>query len=233
MSQTKKSATPAKFVRGDAVRVRSGVTDPDFPDFPLDGWAGKITEVEEGTSPFCLIRWSQETLKNMHPVYRKRCDRDGLDFEEMWLGEDDLEADAGGPVIVQQPAKIVTPPLSMKDQDDRIRVVFGLTRDDILPDVDDVSLRTYYKYLAAKLAFPFEATWAREAGLGDVTEQVTVLALGGFEDDPWIDDLYGILCKAKMNRDDEDLPLAEMEKVKGKPNKQLVEDYAYWFWNHR
>ena len=219
--------------RGDPVRVRSGVTDPDFPDIPLGGWAGKITEVEENNLPLCLIRWSQETLKNMHPVYRKRCDRDGLDFEEMWLGEDDLEPDAGGPVIVQQPAKIITPPLSMKDQDDRIRTVFGLTRDDLLPDVDDASLRTYYKYLASTLKFSVEATWAREAGLGDVTEKVTVLALGGFEDDPWIDDVYGILCKAKMKGGDGELPLAEMEKVKGKPNKQLVEDYAYWFWNHR
>jgi hypothetical protein len=140
MSEAKKSATPAKFVRGDSVRVRSGVTNPDFPDIPLGGWAGKITEVEEGNAPLCLIRWSQETLKNMHPGYRKRCDRDGLDYKEMWLGEDDLEADAGGPVIVQQPTKIVMPQLSMKDQDDRIRVLFGLTRDDLLPDVDDASL---------------------------------------------------------------------------------------------
>ena len=233
MSQASKPQAPARFTLGNAVRVRSGVTDPDFADIPLGGWAGKIIETEEGNSPLCLIRWSQETLKNMHPVYRKRCERDGLDVEEMWLGEDDLEPDAGGPVIVQQPTKIVTPPLSMKDQDDRIRAVFGLTRDDLLPDVDDASLRTYYKHLAATLKFPVEATWAKEVGLGEVTEKVSILALGGFEDDPWIDDMYGILCKAKMKGGDGELPLAEMEKVKGKPNKQLVEDYAYWFWNNR
>jgi Calcium binding len=234
MSQTKKPAVPAKFAQGDAVRVRSGVTDPDFPDIPLGGWAGKITEVEEGNPPHYLVRWSQDTLKNIHPVHRKRCERDGLDVEEMWLREDDLEPDAGGPVIVQQPTKIITPPpLSMKDQDDRIRAVFGLTTDDLLPDVDEANLRTYYKYLAARLKLPFETTWAREAGLEDVTEKVTVLALGGFEDDPWIDDTYGILCKAKMSRGDGELPLAELEKVKGKPNKQLVVDYASWFWNNR
>lgn len=229
MSQPSKLQTPANFHVGDLVRVRSGVTDPDFSDIPLGGWAGKITEVEP---PLYLIRWSQET-KNMHPVYRKRCERDGLDVEEMWLGEDDLELDAGGPVIVQQPTKIVTPPLSMKDQDDRIRAVFGLTRDDFLPDVDDSSLRTYYKHLAATLKFPVEATWAKEAGLGEMTEKASILALGGFEDDPWIDDTYGILCKARMKGGEGELPLAEMEKVKGKPNKHLVEDYAYWFWNNR
>ena len=30
-----------------------------------------------------------------------------------------------------------------------------------------------------------------------------------------------------------EMPLAETENVKGKPNKQLVEDYAFWFWNNR
>ncbi len=233
MSEAKKSATPARFALGDAVRVRSGVTDPDFADIPLGGWVGKITEVEEGHPPLYLIRWNQDTLKNMHPVYRKRCERDGLDFEEMWVGEEDLEPDAGDPVILEQPTKIVTPTLSMKNQDDRIRIVFGLTRDDLLPDVDEASLRIYHKHLAANMEFPFAATWAREIGMGEVTEKVTVLSLGGFEDDPWIDDMYGILCKAKMSRGEGELPLAQIEKVKGKPNKQLVEDYAYWFWNNR
>jgi hypothetical protein len=231
MSQTKKAL--AKFAVGDSVRVHTGVTDPDFPDIPLGGWVGKIAEVEDGNTPLYQIRWSQKTLKNMHPVYQKRCERDGLDHEEMRLGEDELEPDVGGPVILEQPTKIVTPPLSMKDQDDRIRVVFGLTRDDLLPEVDEESLRTYYKYLAAKLKFPVDATWAKVVGMGEVTEKVTILALGGFEDDPGIDDTYGVLCKAKMSRGEGELPLAEMEKVKGKPNKQLVEDYASWFWNNR
>jgi Calcium binding len=231
MSQSEK--TPARFALGDAVRVRPGITEPDFPDIPLGGWAGKITEVEQGDPPLYLILWSQETLKHMRPVYRKRCERDGLDFEEMRLGEEDLEADAGGPVILEQPAKIVSTPLSMKDQDDRIRAVFGLTRDDLLPEVDEDRLRTYHEYLAAKLILPFAATWTREVGMGDVTEKVTVLALGGFDDAPWIDDKYGIVCKAKMNRGEGNLPLAEMDNVKGKPNRQLVGDYAYWFWNNR
>ncbi len=233
MTKNKNPATTAKFALYDAVRVRSGVTDPDFPDTPLGGWAGTIVEVKSGSPPTCLIRWNQSTLATIHPIYRKRCERDGLTFEEMWLGDDDLEPDTGEAVTLEQPTKIVTPPLSMKDQDDRIRVVFGLTRDDIVPDVNGSDLRTYYKHLAANLKFPFEATWIREARFGGVSGKVTIVALGGSEDDPWIDDTYGILCKAKMIGVKRDLPLSEVEKIKGKPNQQIVEDYCYWFGNYQ
>ena len=227
------TAATAKFALKDAVQVRSGVKDPDFPDAPLGGWAGKITDFRSDNPPVYLIRWSQDTLKNMHPVYRNRCERDGLDFEEMWLGEDDLEANSGGAVVLEQPTNIVTRPQSMNDQDDRIRAVFGLTSNDLLPEVDESSHRTYYRHLAANLKFPFVAVWVREAGFRDVSEKVTILALGGFEDDPWIDDTYGILCKAKSSHVDYELPLAKLEQVQGKPNRQLVEDYNYWFWNHQ
>ena len=233
MTSSKKPTTITKFALNDVVRVRSGVTSPDFPDIPLGGWAGKIVKVQNGIPPTYLIRWNPNTLASIHPVYRRRCERDGLSFEEMWLGDDDLEPDTGCPVILEQPTKIVTPPLSMKDQDDRIRAVFGLTRDDLLPDVNGSDLRTYYKHLEASLKYPFEATWIREARFRGVSGKVTIHALGGSEDDPWIDDTYGILCKARMSGGKRDLPLSEVEKVKGKPNQQIVEDYCYWFGNHQ
>jgi hypothetical protein len=50
--------------------------------------------------------------------YRKRCERDGLELESMWLGEDDIEPDTGGPAVIGQPTSIVTRPLNEKDQDD-------------------------------------------------------------------------------------------------------------------
>ena len=141
MSEPKNA--PAKFAVGKSVRVRPGIADPDFPDLPLGGSTGTIAEFEDGNPPLYLILWSQETLKNMHPVHRNRCERDRLDHETTRLGEDEMEAEPGGPVILEQPTKIVTPPLSMNDQEDRIRAVFGLTRDNLLPKVDDDSLCTY------------------------------------------------------------------------------------------
>jgi len=29
------------------------------------------------------------------------------------------------------------------------------------------------------------------------------------------------------------LPLGELEVKRGRPNRQLVADYCYWFWNNR
>jgi hypothetical protein len=110
-AQAMKVHPPARFAAGDQVRVRPGITDPDFADIPLGGWAGTITEVDERSAPpTYLIGWNQRTLEHMHPVYRKRCERDGLGLESMWLGEDDLEPDTGEPAVIEQPGEICTRP---------------------------------------------------------------------------------------------------------------------------
>jgi len=98
----------AKFAVADSVRVKSGVTDPDYPDIPLGGWRGTILQVWEVTPPLYLIQWDGETLENIHPVYRKRCRRDGFVLEEIWLSEEELEADLGGPLVIEQEDEMLT-----------------------------------------------------------------------------------------------------------------------------
>ena len=51
MSHTKKGSVNPRFQVGDKVRVKSGVIDPDFPDIPLGGWSGTVTEVEQDRRP--------------------------------------------------------------------------------------------------------------------------------------------------------------------------------------
>jgi hypothetical protein len=230
-----KPPTPARFATGAQVRVKPGITVPEFEDIPLGGWAGKIREVDERSAPRTyLIEWDRHTLDHMHPVYRKRCERDGLELESMWLGEDDIEADTGGPAIIEQPASIVTRPLNGKDQDDRVRLAMGLTGDDPLPVVAEDTLRAYHRYLAVHLAFPFEASWSQESGpFSDRTQMVTITALGDPEDDSWAGEMYGLLCQAKAGGRVIDVPLGECEAKKGSPNRQVLKDYAYWFWNSR
>jgi len=230
-SQKKKPGTSARFGVGNLVRVKPGTTDPDFPDIPLGGWTGTITEVDQGsTPPIFLIEWNQHTLDHMHPVYRIRCERDGLEPDSMWLGEDDIEPDTGGPAVIEQPTSIVTRPLNPKDEDDRVRLALGMTSDDPLPEVDEDTLRVYHRYLAAHLTFPFEAKWEPEYG---ARPTIKITGLGDPEDDSGVDEMYGLLCEARAEGRLIEVPLADCEAKKGSSNRQLVEDYSSWFWNNR
>jgi hypothetical protein len=223
MAQDKTKSAPARFKPGDKVRVKHGVRDPDFPDIPLGGWAGTVKEVHQAEGETTLlVAWDRATLRGMHPIYKKRCERDGLELESMWLGEEDLELDDGTPVSIEQPTSIVTKPLSEKDQDDRVRMALGLTHDDPLPDVSRKTLLAYHRYLAARLKFPFKAK--SEADGMPLTIQ---RLLGPKECDP---DEEGLLCEARSREGPFDVPLSELDAV---GNRKLVADYAYWFHNWR
>jgi len=232
MAKKRKPPTSPMFEIGDKVRVKHGIKDVDYPDMPLGGWVGTVTEVQ-GANTF-TVRWTEETMEAIHPVFKQRCEIDGLDPEEYVLSGDDLEPDTGGPLCIEQPTKITTKPLSPKDEDDRVRMVFGLTSNDPLPDVDDETLETYHEHLSKSLAFPFEVEHTSETGpFSSRTIQVKVIGLGDPDDEPMIDEKFGILCEARHERRVVTLPLGELEVKKGKPNRQLVSDYSYWFWNYR
>jgi uncharacterized protein YodC (DUF2158 family) len=227
-----KKPVVTRFKVGDKVRVKKGVMDVEYPDMPMGGWAGTISEIRK--DGMYTIRWSRETLAAIHPVFKKRCERDGMVLEEYWLGDNDLEPDEGGPVNIEHPKEIKTKPLSPRDQDDRVRMILGLTSNDPLPDVDNETLETYRKHLAEKLEFPFEAEHTSETGpFSSRTIQVKVIGVGDPDDEPMVDDMYGILCEARHERRVVTLALGELEVKKGKPNRQLIQDYSYWFWNYR
>lgn len=223
-----KSDARQEYATGDRVRVRRGATDPDYPDLPIGGWAGTVTQIENGSPPTYLIRWSRETLLAVHPVHRKRSERDGFEIEEMWLSVDDLEPDDGTGIAVEQPTNIVTKPLSTADQDDRIRAVFGLTTDDSLPDVGEETLRAFHRYLSHHLRFPVEASWNPPSG---PAQRVTVLGLSDPDEDVWADGMCGLLCRAKLKGEVAEVALADCEAKGGSPNRQILADYGYWFGN--
>ena len=221
---------PPRFTVGTPIRVKHGVTDPDFPDIPLGGWAGHVTEVDRQSSPpLYLVAWNRRTLDHMHPVFCRRCQRDDLEVERMWLDEDDLEPDTGEPMLTEQPEQLVMLPLRTHDQDDRIRSALGLTSDDPLPEVDEPSLRSYHAHLARHLVLPFPARCEEETGpFESRRHRITVTALldpgEGTED-------AGLLCEAVEGEEQVVVPLASVEVVSAGRNRQLVEDYSYWFWN--
>ena len=147
------------------------------------------------------MEWNQHTLDNMPPIFRKRCERDGLEETNSWLGQEDLEADSGEPVPLEQPTQIVTRPLNKDNQDDRIRAILGLTSDDPLPEVNGESLCKYHEYLAAHLKFPFPAIYSKEIGPFQ-SRKCTVNVAGLVAlDDYYPEEGYGLLCAVRNDAD--------------------------------
>lgn len=218
--------TSFKFQPGDKVRVKRGVRDVEYSDIPLGGWAGVITQVDGG---MCTVKWTKETLASIHFVYRNRCERDGSDFELYNIEPDELERDTGDPLDIEQPTRIIAKPLSPGNQEDRIRMVFGLTSDDLVPEVNDGSLETYYRYLSMHLVFPFAAKCRVRYGR---PQRVQVIGLVPVDDDaPLIDECHGFFCAVSVKGEVVTLPVGEIGEVEGESSRQLIEDYCCWFHN--
>jgi hypothetical protein len=224
-SEQAMSPTPSRptFHVGDHVRVKHGVADVDYPDIPMGGWVGRISKTESDTH---LIRWGIETLENVHPVYRKRCERDGIDIEEYWVNADDLEPAPAEPLNMEQPTGIITRPLSADNQDDRICMVFGLTSDDPLPHATNATELTYFNYLKANLAFPFSAQFFDP--IKDRKREVTVT---GMCDEFPVDGGFGVVGEVLDRGEKGQMPLSELQVESGNSNYQMVDDYISWFVN--
>ena len=95
-------------------------------------------------------------------------------------------------------------------------------------DVDDDTLEAFGAHLSKSLIFPFTAEHGAEYGH---PERVKVIGLGDSDEEAMIDDQYGILCEARLERQIVTVPLGELDEAKGKPNRQLLDDYYYWFHN--
>lgn len=118
-------------------------------------------------------------------------------------------------------------------QEDRIRRVFGLEAEALLPSVNDRTLGAYFDFLIASLAMPFDALYCPIGGkTRRLIHYIRVLELtdprrGGNHS------LHGLSCMAQNAKDNLNLPLSELGVRDDNPNCQLIDDYAYWFVNWR
>jgi hypothetical protein len=232
--KSQKPQAAGQFPVGSGVRVKTGTTDPDFPDMPLGGWTGKVQEVNhEATPPTYLIEWDRFTLHNIHHAYRSRCEREGLDLESMWLDEANLESEKGEPAAIEQPVALVSQPLDLNQEEDRVRAVFGLlTRDEPIPRIDLRSLRLYYEYLVSHLMFPFKGKLSYPIGPHrDTKSPLSVFRLLDPVKEYAPEEMYGLICNAVQKNERIELPLSCIDVEEADPNRQLVADYSFWVSN--
>ena len=93
-----KDGTLPKFAVGSRVRAKKGVTAPNDPDVPLEGWLGTVSQV---SGSIYLVHWSGESLDAAKPTYRGRWRREAADFRAVWLQEQALEADPAKPLRIE------------------------------------------------------------------------------------------------------------------------------------
>jgi Calcium binding len=232
MAHTKSESVDPRFQVGDKVRVKPGVSDPDFPDMPLGGWSGTVTEIIEHEGQVnCVFELDERTLASLHPIFKQRSEIDGLDIGFMGVCQEDIEPDDGTLRPIEQPTVIVPRPLSPDDQDDRVRMVFGLTHDDFLPEVDEENQHTYYRYLLSHLTLPFRAQY--RPGRRRSSGKPVRLTVTGLEDvDEYeVEERYGLIGVGKEPGGPVEFPLIEIEGIEGEANRRLIEDYAYWLAN--
>ena len=134
-------------------------------------------------------------------------------------------------VPIEQPTAIVPRPLSPDDQDDRVRMAFGLTHDDFLPEVNRENQHTYYRYLLSRLTLPFRAQY--RPGRRRSSGKPVRLTVTGLEDvDEYeVEERYGLIGVGKEPGGPVEFPLIEIEGIEGESNRRLIEDYAYWLAN--
>lgn len=222
------SSSVARFAVGDPVRVRHGVTDPDYREIGLGGWSGQVACVDQAAcSPLYLIQWDQPTLDAMSPAYRERCEHDGMEFGVMWLDEGELEPKIGPGVPIEPIPEEILPEQPDPATGDRIRAILGWSDPHSLPPLNASTVKRYHKYLAGQLALPCAATCVKPVGDAMVHASGNLVRLRRISE---TGPESGILCEFLMsNGTRELLPLLCVDVPDDSRNLQLILDYRCWF----
>jgi hypothetical protein len=220
-----------RFVPGVPVRVRPGVRDPDFPNLDLSGWTAIVLDVnDESDPPNYEIGWTEETRQRIDPVWRDRCEEEGLDFDTIWLSGDDLDPDPTRPfeaVVPGPPALTDRRPAALVAQENRIRAALSVKVGGDIPMVARASLQAYHDYLKARLVFPLPCREHTENDKSE-PERVTLIGLAAFGEEP----RFGLVAEIRRGESADFVPLWTLSVEEPPEAHQLVEDYAFWFWSH-
>ena len=139
-----------RFKIGNSVKVKKDVMCPDDDSLCMEGWQGRIFEIEETIG----IRWDSLTLKQLPLEYIQQSEKEGLDWTEMFLSADEIESVS--PRDSEETADNVREKMENKlfwlsegKEGERILKVIGNAADD--------EVEAWNRYLTQTLKFPFEA----------------------------------------------------------------------------
>jgi hypothetical protein len=87
-----KKKTAVGLPAGTRIRVKGGVTSPEFPEISIAGWTGSVLEAS-GKPPHLsyIVEWDQTTLDSMPAEYIQKCEADQLFHRMASLAESVIE----------------------------------------------------------------------------------------------------------------------------------------------
>ena len=219
-----------KIEIGDYVKVKKGIKAPDSNYQLMDGWQGKITEIQKKHG-LVEIEWDSETLLNTPERYLKDIIKQGYGYEIMTLELSELEranrrdnSKQREEVKAKLDAKIYW--IELFENEDK-SIQYGKLFRGIKLDNYNGLYQKWEEYLIENLDFPIE-TKVVETQRGRIRNGAKIKLLD-IED---YDDQYGIFGIGKFEREAITFPICDLEVIDKKSrNYELLRDYAIWFAN--
>jgi ribosomal protein L24 len=212
---------------GDYVKVKDGIKDPDFEYQLMNGWQGKVVDVQKDHN-LVVIKWDTKTLLNTPYEYLNDIIKQGYDCELMTLSISELEMtekrNESVEDKVQLEAKIYW--IDLYDDENKNRKYGKLFSGINMSNYNEL-YQKWEEYLSENLIFPFEVE-VLEAQRGEIRTGAKIKLLD-VED---YDDMYGIFGIGKHERAAVTFPICDLEATDKKSNNhELLRDYAIWFAN--
>jgi hypothetical protein len=88
MAKKKASRGPGA---GTKIRVRDGISIPEFPDVACGGWTGMVIDVSGKENPQYVVEWDGDALQKMPKAYIDECEQKNLLYTMACLPADSLE----------------------------------------------------------------------------------------------------------------------------------------------
>ncbi len=231
----------------DSVKIKVGIQLPDDPNRLIEGWVGRVTEIENN---LITIAFDSITLSEMPEDYILECVKKGFEFTEITLEKDELEPTEERDSEADVEAKKDELEEIYEFGEQSLRVYHILDNADMSQTAEN--FKRYYYYLKKHLTKPCILT-----GMEDF-EWEEPYVLGGWDKKEYeqlkktnpsytdhfklmrlvddIDDWKGVMVRVRRLSDNKlfTLPLWDLEVVdEDSPNFPLVEDYTFWMTNYR
>ena len=232
---------------GDSVRVRNGIKSPDEEDLLIEGWVGRIVEIDE---PILTIELDSITLSELKENYITDSIVSGCEYTLICLEIDEVEIvsprDSENDTRMKQ--NQLDAKYSCDEEEERISEI--LNTDDAT--VNEENLDTYYMYLNENLKTPCILTgsedfdWEEPYILGGWSKkeyEILKKTKPSYTDEfeflklvEGYDDWKGIYASVKRLSDNKifNIPLWDLKVVDANDsNFMIVSDHSSWMTNYR